>query len=174
MHKTRTHLDRTMDFRNVRGQRLGGDRDKRQSVTGWCILINDSLINWGSFSQNNVTLSSSEAEYVGISEICKEILFTRQILYFFHIRVTYPIIIQVDNVGAIYISKGSSGRLTKHIDIRYHFIHEYIEQGIVKRIFVRSANNKADTFTKNTNEPTHQRHCETYMSNINETYTNKK
>ena len=95
-----------------------------------------------------MTLSSTEAEYVGISEICKEILFIRETFEFLNITIQYPIIIQVDNVGAIYITKNNDGKRTKHIDIRYHFVREYVEDDIVKISFVKSADNIADVFTK--------------------------
>ena len=143
-----------------------GDKNDRRIVTGWCIFVNKSLISWGSRSQKNVTLSSSEAEYVGISEIVKEILFIRQILIFLQVKVEYPIMVNVDNVGAIYIAKKSDGKRTRHIDARYHFVREIIEDGIVKVIFVRTNDNKADIFTKNTNEETHSKHTMSYMHGI--------
>ena len=52
----------------------GGDKNNRKSVSGWTIFVNECLIGWGSRGQKMVTLSSTEAEYVGVSEICKEIL----------------------------------------------------------------------------------------------------
>jgi hypothetical protein len=53
-----------------------------------------------------------------------------------------PIIVRVDNVG----------ERTKHIDIRTHFIREYIEDGIIKIVFIRTDDNDADIITKNTKE----------------------
>ncbi len=41
---------------------------------------------------------------------------------------------------------------TKHVDIRYKFVNKYVEDGIVKSIFVKSKENDADIFTKNLNE----------------------
>ena len=110
-----------------------------------------------------MTLSSTEAEYVGISELCKEILFVKQVLEFLEIRYEFPIIVHVDNVGAIYLSKNSESRRTKHIDIRYHFVREYVEQDIVKIVFVRSEDNVADVYTKNTNEQTYLKHNDKYV-----------
>jgi len=41
--------------------------------------------------------------------------------------------VNVDNVGAIYLAKNETmGQHTKHIDVRHHFVREYIEDGIVK------------------------------------------
>ena len=142
----------------------GSDPDTRRSVTVWIISINGALVCWVSRGQKNVTLSSSEAEYVGISEICKEILFLRKILQFLGIIIAYPILIQVDNIGEIFMTKHSEGIRTKHIDIKYHFIREYVEKNIVKIIFVLSDDNKADTFRKNTSEKLHDKHWSTYMT----------
>ena len=45
----------------------------------------------------------------------------------------------------------SAGQKTKHIDVWYHYVQEYVEDGIMKIMFVKSADNIADIFTKNTN-----------------------
>jgi hypothetical protein len=68
--------------------------------------------------------------------------------------------VNVDNVGAVYLSKNATtGNRTKHIDTRYHFVREYVEDGIVKVVFVRSEDNDADIFTKNLNGETFEKHC---------------
>jgi len=99
----------------------------------------------------SVTLSSTEAEYVSISELAKEILFVKQVLEEMGIELEYPIVIEVDNVGAIYLANNhTTSQRTKHVDTRYHFVRNYIEDGILKIVFVRSEDNDADVFTKNT------------------------
>ena len=52
----------------------------------------------------------------------------------------------------------TQGARTKHIDIRMHYIREYVEDGILKIIFVRSKDNEADIFTKNVTEELHKKH----------------
>ena len=66
------------------------------------------------------------------------------------IKVSLPIIVRVDNIGAIFMSKNitTAGR-TKHVDVRFKYVNEYVEEGIVKIIFVRSNENDSDIFTKN-------------------------
>jgi hypothetical protein len=54
-----------------------GDKDTRISVTGYVIFVQGCLISWKSKSQRSVTLSSTEAEYVAISEVCAEIMFVK-------------------------------------------------------------------------------------------------
>ena len=42
-----------------------------------------------------------------------------------------------------------TSKLSKHIDIRYHYIREVIERGLVKVEFIKGSNNPADLLTKN-------------------------
>ena len=73
---------------------------------------------WGSRGQNTVSISSTEAEYVSLTEVWKEILYVRQILFFMGVKVTLPIRVRVDNSGAIFMTRNSSaGKSTKHIDV---------------------------------------------------------
>ncbi len=46
---------------------------------------------------------------------------------------------------------------------RYHFVPEYVEKGTFKVIFVRSADNDADIFTKNLPTEAFMRHKATIM-----------
>jgi hypothetical protein len=95
-------------------------------------------------------LSSTEAEYIALSEVSTEIVFISEVLKFMEVPISYPIEINVDNVGAIYLAKNASATTrTKHIDIQYHFIREHIDNGNISIKFVRSEDNTADIMTKN-------------------------
>lgn len=140
---------------------FAGDTDTRRSVSGFVIYLCGAVIAWRSKGQKSVSLSSTEAEYVAISEVAMEILYVAGILKFLDVPLEYPIIVNVDNIGAVYLSKNATtGSRTKHIDTRYHFVREYIEDGIVKVQFVRSEENHADIFTKNLNTEAFGRHSE--------------
>ena len=106
-----------------------------------------------------MTLSSTESEYHALSELCSEIIFVKQILEFVQVEVEYPIIVRVDNVGAMFLANNPVLRQrTKHISVRQHFIHEFVEDGIIKVIFVKSRNNDADIFTKNLSRELFEKH----------------
>ena len=108
-----------------------------------------------------------EAECVAISEVTTEILFIKQVLEFLGQNIVYPIIVNVDNIGAIYLAKNATtSKRTKHVDIRCHFVREYIEDGIIKIIFVKSADNDSDVMTKNLNKELHYKHCGKFMNVI--------
>eukprot|EP00980_Cylindrotheca_fusiformis_P025025 scaffold12934_cov105-Cylindrotheca_fusiformis.AAC.1 len=66
------------------------------------------------------------------------------------VKVELPIIVRVDNNGAIFMAENVSvSPRTKHIDVRYKFVNEFVEDGFIQIIFVRSEENDADLFTKN-------------------------
>jgi hypothetical protein len=116
-------------------------------------------ISWKSKSGKSVTLSSTEAEYFALSEVAKEILFVKQLLENIGIKIEYPIEIKVDNIGAMFLANNFSiSQRTKHIDIRRHFVRGYIEDGILKLVFVRSGENDSDMFTKNLGELLFNKH----------------
>jgi hypothetical protein len=75
------------------------------SVTGFIIYLLNVPICWCSKSQKDVTLSSTEAEYVTISEAVKELKFIYYLLNDLHIKVTLPIVAKTDNIEANFTSK---------------------------------------------------------------------
>ena len=52
-------------------------------------------------------------------------------------------------MGAIFLATNYTGKRTRHIDAKYHFIRDYVEDGTVKIQFVKTEENLADIFTKN-------------------------
>ena len=107
----------------------------------------------------SVVLSTTEAEYMAMSEVVKELKFIFQLLQTMNIEVELPITVHVDNVGAISLSNNrTTSDRTKHIDIRTSFMKEYQEDGKIIIKFVKSEDNEADIFTKNTTNVIFQRH----------------
>jgi hypothetical protein len=144
-----------------------GDANTRISVYGYFLYFCGAPIAWKSKSGKSVTLSSTEAEYYATSEVAKEVLFAKQILEAIGISITYPIIIKCDNVGAIYLSNNHSmSQRTKHIDTRRHFVREYVEDEILKIVFVPTKENEADILTKNTAEADFATHTPKMIEDI--------
>ncbi len=70
-------------------------------------------------------------------------------------------IVRVDIVGAIFLAENvSTSQRTKHINICYHFVSEFVEEDLIKIIFVRTAENMANTFTRNVSGDLHDKHTE--------------
>jgi hypothetical protein len=56
----------------------------------------------------------------------------------------------VDNIGVIFMSENASATSrTRHVDARYHFVRQFVEEGFLKIVFVKSNDIKSDMFTKN-------------------------
>ena len=146
---------------------FAGDKDNRISVTGFCISIGQCLISWKSRGQKSVTLSSTEAEYVAVSEVCAEIIFIKYILEFLDVGIEYPITVNCDNVGAIFLAyNNKNSQRTKHVDTRAHYVRQYVEDGTVKIIFVKSEMNSADVYTKNVSGNLFELHGTKHLENI--------
>ena len=56
-------------------------------------------------------------------------------------------------------------KLSKHLDIKVHFIRSYVKDGTVKIVFVKSENNLADSYTKTSGFESYIRN-KNYMSNV--------
>ena len=106
---------------------FSNDKEKRISVYGYIVFFCRLPVAWKSKSMNTVVLSTTEAEYVAVSEVVKEIKFLYHLLVSMGIRVPLPIKIKVDNLGAIWLANisGISER-TKHIDTRAHFVRSFV------------------------------------------------
>jgi hypothetical protein len=127
----------------------GGDLTDRKSTTGYCTFVNNNLISWQSKKQTTVALSSCEAEYMAINDIAKEVMWMRMLMKELKIEVETPTIIYVDNQSAIKISENDSAHdRTKHIDIRHYYIRDLVDSGEVKLVWVPTADQLADIFTK--------------------------
>jgi hypothetical protein len=146
-----------------------GDKDTRRGVSGYVIFLLNVPLMWKSKSQQGVSLSSSEAEYYAMAEAVKDVKFVVHILKCIGIKVEMPSTIKVDDVGAIFMAENmSTNNRTKHIDTRFHFVCEYIEEGGIKIVFVKTEDNKADQFTKNVTGDVYDKHVEDFVADQKE------
>ncbi|GKA26541.1 hypothetical protein Tco_0712650, partial [Tanacetum coccineum] len=123
--------------------------DSRMSTSGGIqFLRGDKLVSWSSKKHECTSMSLAEAKYVSLSACCAQVLWLRTQLtdYGFHFD---KIPMYCDSKAAIAISCNLvQHSRTKHIDVRYHFIKEHVEKGIVELFFVGTKYQLADLFTK--------------------------
>ena len=144
-----------------------GDKQTRISVSGFAIFLLGVPISWKSKAQRSVALSSSEAEIVALSEAAKEIKFIAQLLITMGVKVKLPIICRVDNIGAIFMAENvTTTSRAKHLDLRTRYVTEFIEDGFIKIIFVKTAENLSDWFTKNVSSQIYDDHKEKYIKRV--------
>ncbi|GJQ99594.1 hypothetical protein Tco_0522579 [Tanacetum coccineum] len=97
--------------------------DTRKSTSGGIQFLGEKLVSWMSKKQDCTAMSSAEAEYVALSASCAQSAIEISCNQVHHSR-------------------------TKHITVRYHFIKEHVEHGIIEFYFVRTEYQLADMFTK--------------------------
>jgi hypothetical protein len=141
-----------------------GYSETRISVTGLILYLMNVPVCWRSKSQKGVTLSSTEAEYVVMSEVVKEVKFKIYLLCDICIEVELPIIVKTDNIGAMFMAQNSSsGMRTRHVDTWYHFVRENLDDRIIKIEFIKSVENQSDILTKNVTQEIYERHVKKFL-----------
>ena len=146
-----------------------GDQETRISVSGYILYFGSVAAAWRSRGQKSVCLSSSEAEYVALSECVKDVRFVMKIMRELGVEPPTPVVVRIDNVGAMFMAENNTtSQRTRHIDIRYKWVAEFIEAGEIDVVFVKTDENDADIFTKNTSRVIHDKHVEKMM------WTNKQ
>ncbi|GJX26353.1 hypothetical protein Tco_0232649 [Tanacetum coccineum] len=89
-----------------------------------------------------------EAEYITLSGYCAQVLWVRSQLTNYGLGFN-KIPMYCDNKSAIALCCNNvQHSRSKHINIRYHFIKEQVENGVVELYFVRTEYQLADIFTK--------------------------
>ena len=80
---------------------FANDKETRISVYRYEIYFCGVPVAWKSKSMRSVVLSTTESEYVAISEVVKEIKFIYQLLESVDVKVPLPIKVRVDNIGVL-------------------------------------------------------------------------
>lgn len=112
------------------------------------MVFTGGLIAHVSKKQTTHALSSTEAEYMAITHALQEGIWLKSLFAALHVPLGLPITLYVDNTGAILLSKEPKNHgHSKHIDIQYHFIHKYIENGVFLPSWLPSHRNVADILT---------------------------
>ncbi|GKD96100.1 hypothetical protein Tco_1379997, partial [Tanacetum coccineum] len=125
-----------------------GCQDTRRSTSGSMQLLGDRLVSWSSKRQKSAAISSTEAEYIAMSGCCAQILWMRSQLTDYGLGFN-KIPMYCDNKSAIALCCNNvQHSRSKHIDIRFHFIKEQVENGVVELYFDNTEYQLADIFTK--------------------------
>ncbi|GKB54322.1 hypothetical protein Tco_0905075 [Tanacetum coccineum] len=125
-----------------------GCQDTRRSTSGSAQFLGDKLVSWSSKKQRCTTILSIKAEYIALSGCCAQILWMRSQLTDYGFQFNkIPLYCDNKSVIALCCNNVQHSR-AKHIDVRYHFIKEQVENGIVELYFVRTEYQLADIFTK--------------------------
>lgn len=125
------------------------NRHDRKSHSGMICFVNGGAVMWSCRKQPVVALSSAEAEYVALSETCKEMIWIDRVARHFGVKASQQIPIYSDSQSAIaMVERNNFSHRTKHIDTRYHFIKDLAERRIIKLNYHPTTTNIADMLTK--------------------------
>ena len=125
------------------------DPHSRRSQTGFFLKLANGIFSWQSRAQKTIAHSSTEAEYMAMSDCSRQVVWVRNLLAELGYHVSH-IPLSGDNQGSIFIASNPvTEPRSKHIDIRYHYIREVHDKGIVDVFYIDGNNNPADIFTKN-------------------------
>nr|GEY59906.1 ribonuclease H-like domain-containing protein [Tanacetum cinerariifolium] len=125
-----------------------GCQDTRQSTSSSLQFLGERLISWLSKRQKSAAISSTQAEYITLSGCCAQILWMRSQLTDYGLGFN-KIPMYCDNKSAIALCCNNVQHSRfKHIDIRYHFIKEQVENGVIELYIVNTEYQLADLFTK--------------------------
>jgi hypothetical protein len=129
---------------------LAGDIDTRKSTTGVFFFLNGNLVTWQSQKQRVVALSSCEAEYIAAATaVCQGIWLSRLLTEFKGEVEADPFTLKIDNQSAIQLSRNPVFHdRSKHIDTKFHFIRQCVEEGRVNLEHVDTGSQLADILTK--------------------------
>lgn len=127
----------------------GGNPDNGRSTSGMVVKIGTGAVSWHSRLQSTVTLSTTEAEYVAACTAGMEIMYLRNLFTEFGYGITHASPLFVDNQSAISVAKNPEhhGRM-KHLDLRFYWLREAVERGIIKVIHLPGVEMPADLLTK--------------------------
>ena len=110
-----------------------GDVGDRKSTSGNIFPLGGAAISWKSSKQTCVALSTAEAEYVALSADAQEAMWLQLLTSDLLNKSIRETTILEDNQSVICLAKSQQVRgRTKHIDIKYHFIHDLVEAGRIK------------------------------------------
>ena len=155
----RAHVDAYSD------SDFAADVDTRRSTSGYVFTYNGSAICWKSKQQDMVTLSTMEAEYVGLTEACREMIWLQSLMADLHGTNTYVFeTLYGDNQSSIAFAENARHHTrNKHIALRYHFIRDLISPidkspPIIRLQYKATGDMTADVLTKALTKELHQRH----------------
>ena len=125
-----------------------GDKDKRKSTTAYFFTLCRNCISWKSQLQNVVALSTTEVEYIALTEAAKEAIWLKGLLIELKV-LEHEVVIYSDSQSAIHLCKNPVfHERSKHIQVKYHFIRDMISQQMFKLEKIPTEFNPSDMGTK--------------------------
>ena len=118
--------------------------------TGATMSMGNGSIYSGSWKQKMVTRSSTESEVVGVHDVLPQILWTKKFLEDQGMSIKETVLYQ-DNMSSMLLERNgrqSSTKRTKHMDIRYFYVSDHVQNKMISLKHCPTEEKLADYFTK--------------------------
>jgi hypothetical protein len=126
------------------------DTQTRRSVSGYNVYLEDAPTMHRSVTQKTMALSSCKAELNAAILCVQDMIYQRNMLESIGLKVELPMILEMDNKGAVDLVNSFSVRgCTRHINIKQCFLQELKEAKVLAVKWIPGLENEADIFTKN-------------------------
>ena len=111
---------------------MDGYVDSRKSTTSYLYTFAGATLSWVSKLQKVVALSTTEATYIAAKKTCKEMLWMQRFLKELGIKQD-KYVLHYDSESTIHLAKNPAYHSkTKHIDVRYHWIRQVLDDGLLQ------------------------------------------
>jgi hypothetical protein len=141
--------DREIRLQGYADSDWAGSVADRKSTSGCCFSLGSTMISWLNRKQTSVALSTTEAEYIAACSASSEVVWLRKLLaglFDLELEVTC---IFCDNQSCIKLSENPVFHdKSKHIEIKYHYIRDMVQKGVVKLQYIATDEQIADVLTK--------------------------
>lgn len=141
------------------------NESKGRSRTGYITKLADGIVNYHSGRQSSPAQSTTEAEYISLSEAAREMKWTQNLLHELNIGIkTLNVPMYEDNESCLRLTDNqSSHSRTKHVETKFHLIRHYKKKGEQTYIGIPSEYQTADILTKPLAGTPFQRHRDAMM-----------
>ena len=137
-----------------------GDIEQRKSTSGYVFFFAGGVISCQSKRQSITALSTTEAEFYGLSKAVMESAWLRYIFKELNwsSKDVKSVKIYGDNLPSLDLTENPElHQRTKHISVKYHYIREEATRGVVRFWYCPTTHMKADGLTKPLSGPNHQK-----------------
>lgn len=113
------------------------------------LQIGGATVLWKSLKQHCTAPSSTEAEYVSLSEVGREVTWLRELLAELKVVQKSATTVYQDDTGSMdWTSDTGHFRKNEHIDVRFHHVRDLVKQSIIDMQFGETSLVLADILTK--------------------------
>ena len=128
-----------------------------KSVSGCVITVFNDAVSWGTRRQDSVAVSSSEAEYIALNSMIKDVVYYKELCELITSERIQPVVYEDNKATIKNVQRGQSKSLRHLVGLKSKYVCDEYSKGTFDLIWVRSEDQLADPFTKAKARPAFER-----------------